>query len=233
MKRVVLLGVLLAFFACSESKKQGNMVVTGQIKGLKKATLYLQKMKDTVMVSVDSIALLGDDHFTLSDNLDSPQMYRLYFDAKTEKKEILFFGEEGQITIEDDLNRLGVNTKVEGSENQKRFNEYKKMTTKFQNKQLDLVKENFDAQKRNDAKTSDSLRLLSEKTLKRRYLFSANFALRNSDYEVAPYIALTDLVDANIKILDTIHTSLSEKVKKSFYGKKLDKFISDIKKSEN
>ena len=96
-------------FACS-SKKEGNMIVKGQIKGLKKGTLYLQKMNDTVLVSVDSMALLGDDKFLLTDNIDSPVMYYLTFDGNTKDKHLMFFGEKGEITINDQLEEFGFTT---------------------------------------------------------------------------------------------------------------------------
>ena len=74
MKKIIaLFAIALVAFACS-SKREGNMVVKGQVKGLKKGTLYLQKMKDTLLVSVDSMALLGDDKFLLTDNVESPVM---------------------------------------------------------------------------------------------------------------------------------------------------------------
>ncbi len=92
--------------------------------------------------------------------------------------------------------------------------------------------ENFKAQKDNNQKKSDSLRQVSEAEVRRRYLYSINFALSHLDSEVTPYITLTDLVNANIKYLDTINNSLTDKVKNSLYGKKLDQFIANIKKEE-
>ncbi|MFM9989739.1 MAG: hypothetical protein ACKVOV_14035, partial [Flavobacterium sp.] len=68
--------------------------------------------------------------------------------------------------------------------------------------------------------------------LKRRYLYAGNFALTNADYEVAPYIALTDIYDINIKYLDTIAKSMSPKVAKSKYGKKLNEYLAKRKKQE-
>ena len=59
-----------------------------------------------------------------------------------------------------------------------------------------------------------------------------NFALNNADKEAAAYITLTELINANIKYLDSINNSLTEKVKQSFYGKKLSEFIADIKNTE-
>ncbi|MGY8909899.1 MAG: DUF4369 domain-containing protein, partial [Flavobacteriales bacterium] len=61
MKKILaILAISIILYSCS-SKKDGNMIVEGQIKGLKKGKLYLQKMVDTVLVSVDSVALLGTD----------------------------------------------------------------------------------------------------------------------------------------------------------------------------
>ncbi|MEQ6124777.1 DUF4369 domain-containing protein [Pseudotenacibaculum sp. MALMAid0570] len=233
MKKLFAICLLFLIFACSKEKKQGNMIVQGQIKGLKKGTLYLQKLKDTLVVSVDSISLLGKDEFLLSDNVDSPEMYYLTFDGNTSEKRIIFFGEQGTITINDDVKRFGLNTKIEGSKNQKVYEDYQKMTSKFQGKQLDLFEANFLAQKEKDVKKSDSLRKLSEDYLKRRYLYSINFALNHPDDEASAYIALTDLADANVKYLDTINKSLSERVKASLYGKKLAKFIDKIKNQED
>ena len=72
MKKIITLLVLSLLITACSSKKEGNMIVKGQIKGLKKGTLYLQKMKDTLLITVDSLDLLGSDKFTLTDNVDSP-----------------------------------------------------------------------------------------------------------------------------------------------------------------
>ena len=56
-------GVLIS---CSKSKT-GSMVVNGNIDGLKKGTVYLQKYKDTLLVSVDSVQLNGLSNFVLVD----------------------------------------------------------------------------------------------------------------------------------------------------------------------
>jgi hypothetical protein len=47
---------------------------------------------------------------------------------------------------------------------------------------------------------------------------------------VAPYIALSEIYDINLKYLDTIQKSMSPKVAKSFYGKKLTDYVAKIKK---
>jgi len=45
-------------------------------------------------------------------------------------------------------------------------------------------------------------------------------------------LALTELFDTNIKLLDTIQKSMTPEVKASIYGLKFDKFIADIRSKE-
>ena len=218
-------------FACS-SKKEGNMIVKGQIKGLKKGTLYLQKMKDTVLVSVDSMALLGDDKFLLTDNIDSPVMYYLTFDGNTKDKHLMFFGEKGEITINDQLEEFGFNPEIKGSKNQEVMNKFRKINTRFKDQRLDLIKRDFEARQSEDEDLMKQLEIDYERMIRRRFLFSTNFAIANADSEAAPYIALTELFEANIQLLDTINNSLTDKVKGSDYGKRLQKYVSNIKTKE-
>lgn len=224
--------ILLFLVASCQTEQRGNMIVRGTIKGLKKGNIYLQKLSDSTLVSVDSVTLYGEENFTLSDNIESPEMYYLTLDGNVSEKRILFFGEKGEISISDYLESFGVNPNIQGSNNQVIFDEYKKTMIQFQNRQLDLLKADFEAQKNKDIKKSDSLKKVSEDLIRKQYLYSTNFALSKTDYEVAPFIALTDLVNANVKLLDTIYISLSEDIKLSLYGKKLNDFIEEIKETE-
>ena len=230
MKKILVIGLLLLIVACSKEKELGNMVVQGKIKGIKKGTLYLKKMRDTLIVSVDSIRLFGKDSFTLSDNITSPEMYFLSLDQN--QSTLSFFGEEGIITINDQVEKFGISPVIEGSINQKILESYKEVAKKFQGKQLDLLAANMQAQKDRDLETSQSLRKKAEKQNLKKYIYTINFALNNVDTEAAAYITLTELVNANVKYLDSINNSLTEKVQQSYYGKKLADFVSTIKETE-
>ena len=230
MKKILVIGLLLLIVACSKEKELGNMVVQGKIKGIKKGTLYLKKIRDTLIVSVDSIRLFGKDSFTLSDNITSPEMYFLSLDQN--QSTLSFFGEEGIITINDQVEKFGVSPVIEGSINQKILESYKEVAKKFQGKQLDLLAANMQAQKDRDLETSQSLRKKAEKQNLKKYIYTINFALNNVDTEAAAYITLTELVNANVKYLDSINNSLTEKVQQSYYGKKLADFVSTIKETE-
>jgi hypothetical protein len=233
MKKIIaVLVVSILMVACS-SEKDKDMVVEGNIKGLKKGTLYLQKMNNTSIISVDSVDVLGDGNFKLTDNVLSPEMYYLTFKGNTTDKRILFFGNKGTIIINDNIDTFGFDTEIIGSENQVVLNKFTKINDKFKNQRLQFVKKEFDAVKSKNADSIEKVKMDFNRMIRRKYLFTTNFALTNSDSEAAPYIALTELYDANIKLLDTINKSLSVEVKKSTYGKRLDKYITEIKAKEN
>lgn len=232
MKKIIAIVALSILVIACNSKKEGNMIVQGTIKGLKKGTLYLQKMQDTVLVSVDSIALLGNDKFTLTDNVDSPVLYYLTFNGNTTNKRILFFAEKGTITINDKVENFGFNPEISGSKNQEILDKYNKIKRQFQNKRLEFIKKDFDAKKANDEVKVIQLEKDYQKLARRRVLYTTNFALTNSDTEVAPYIALTEMYDASLKMLDTVNNSLSDKVKASDYGKRFQEYLDNIKTKE-
>lgn len=232
MKKIITLLVLSILIAACSSKKEGNMIVNGQIKGLKKGTLYLQKMKDTLLVSVDSVALLGNDTFVLTDNVDSPVLYYLTFDGNTTNKRILFFGEQGSITINDKVEQFGFNPEIIGSKNQEILDNYKEYSQRFQNERLEFMKKDFDAKKAKDLELVKQLELDYQKLARRRVLFTTNYAINNAGFEASPYIALTEMYDASLKMLDTVNNSFTADIKKSEYGIRFQEYLDNIKKNE-
>lgn len=231
-KIIVVLVVSILMIACS-SKKDGNMIVEGTIKGLKKGTLYLQKMNDTVIFSIDSVNVLGDGNFRLTDNVESPIMYYLTYDGNANDKRILFFGDKGIITINDNMSTFGFGPEIKGSPNQLVLDKFLKINNQFKNQRLEFIKKEFDARQSKNAELIENLEKDYNRMIRRKYLYTTNFALSNSNSEAAAYIALTELYDANIKLLDTINKKLSIDVKNSIYGKRLDKYISKVKSKEN
>jgi len=71
----------------------------------------------------------------------------------------------------------------------------------------------------NEFEKVDSIQKLIDALLFKSYLFTANFAINNSDQEIAPYLAIKKIPDARLEILETIEKELSDKVKKTRYGK--------------
>ena len=226
-KTIICFVTLILILSCNDSKK-GSLTVNGTIEGLKKGTLYLQKYKDTAIVSVDSILLNGDSNFVLIDEIESPEIYYIALDKILEEK-ISFFAEKGVINVTTKLAKFSTSAIITGSKNNDILAEHKAMTRQFNGKKLDLVKEKFEAQRINDTALISKIERNEDNLLKRRYLYTTNFAVNHADSEVAPYLAITELYYANIKLLDTINNSLPKKIKTSKYGLELERFIKSIK----
>jgi hypothetical protein len=128
---------------------------------------------------------------------------------------------------------FGFSPEITGSDNQLILENFSKINNQFKNQRLEFIKKEFEAVQSKDLDLIEKVQNDYNRMIRRKYLYTTNFALTNSDSEAAPYIALTELYDANIKLLDTINKKLSVAVKKSAYGKRLDKYISEIKAKEN
>lgn len=234
-KSIVLVLSTLFLFSCAEKKSDKNFVLTGNIKGLKEGKLYIQRMEDTTLVAIDSIIISGDSNFKSEFDIQSPEMLYLFLDrgvSNSLDNNIPFFAEQGKMNIQTSLDFFTADAKITGSKNHELYEEYKKVMSKFIDKDLELIQKKVMAYKEN--KTDEIAKIEEEQNgiLKRKYLYSTNFAVNNGDYEVSPYVALAEIYDINLKYLDTIHKTMTPKVAKSLYGKKLTEYYNERKKSE-
>ncbi len=230
MKKIIIIALVGIFAVACGRDSENTMIVQGEIKDLKKGTLYLQKQKDSLIVVVDSITLDGTNTYMLKDEVESPELYYLSLD-KSPSKEIAFFGEPGTITINTKLAKFNISAEINGLSNQNLLEEYNEMKSKYSGKRLDLVKADFEAKKDNDSVRIDSISNAIDRLLKSRYRYAINFSITNNDKEVAPFIALTEFNDANIVWLDSVNKNLTPKNKDSKYGKMLNKFVTERKKN--
>jgi hypothetical protein len=230
MKKVLYIIVAVLIVACA--KDTSNFTLKGNIKGLKKGTVYLQKLKDSTLVTIDSLVINGNPEFELHTDLESPEiLYLKLHQYDNEEHLVPFFAAEGITEINSTIKMFEFDMKIKGSKQQEKWEEYKTMMSRFQGQNLDLIKDNFEAQKDNDTTKMNTTVQKYESLIKRKYLFTINFAINNKDNEVAPYVVLSEIYDANIKYLDTVNNVLTPEVKASKYGKELQTFI-ETRKAE-
>jgi hypothetical protein len=230
MKKILYLLVPVLLMACA--KDTSNFTLKGTIKGLKKGTVYLQKIQDSSLVTVDSLVINGNSEFELHTDLDSPEMLYLKLHQNDNEEHLVpFFAAEGVTEINSTIKNFESDMKIKGSIQQEKWVEYKKMMSRFKSQNLDLIKDNFDAQKDNDTIKLNSTIKNYNSLVKRKYLYTINFAINNKDNEVAPYLMLSEIYDANLKYLDTVNNVLTPQVKASKYGKELQTYI-DQRKAE-
>lgn len=228
MKKLSLLVVLVCIMSCG--KDDSNFTLKGNVKGLMKGTVFLQKIQDSSLVTIDSMVINGTSEFELHTNLDSPEVLYLKLHKQDNVENMMsFFADKGVTEITSTNKNFLFDAKIKGSKQQKKLEEYLVMMSRFQDQNLDLIKENFDAQKNQDSTKLNASIKNYNNHIKRKYLYTVNFAINNKDSEVAPYLALTQIYDANLKYLDTINSSLAPSIKTSKYGKELQEFINKRK----
>jgi len=232
---IVALFSLMLLVSCKEKETEKSLHITGNIKGLNKGTLYIKKLEDTAMVLLDSIKIDGSSAFESNIDLKSPEMLYLFVDrgaTNTIDNTLMFFAEPGKMTINTELEYFYAKAVITGSKNQELYETFKKVNSRFADQQLALTAQRLKAIRNNQTENLSGNETLSESNTKRKYLYAINFAVTNKDYEVAPYIALSEISDATLTYLDTIEKSMSPKVAKSKYGVMLTKYIAERKKQE-
>ena len=229
---VTLLLSILTISCADSPETEKTMTVSGMVKGLKKGTLYLQNFPDSTLVTIDSMAVDGDGSFSFKTEIESPEIFYLYLDKKDNNDindRITFFGEPGNITIHTAWNTFDTNAKIEGSSTHKKLEEYKKVMTRFNTRNFELMNSTRNTEVALDSLEIDSIQKISDKNFQRGYAYALNFALNNKDSYIAPYIALYEVSDANVKYLDSIYRSLSPEVAESKYGKDLKRYLASLR----
>ncbi len=233
MKNLII-AVLSCFIlgSCGSKDTKNTMTVTGNVKGLKKGTLYLQHIPDTALVIIDSLKVEGDGTFLFKTELESPEIFYLYLDKKDNNDindRITFFGEPGTITIDTNWDTFDTKAKIEGSETHKKLEEYRDVMSRFNEKNLEILRVAYDPETPQDSLIQDSIQRASDNNIRRGYLYALNFALNNKDSHIAPFIALKEVPDANIIYLDSINNSLSPEVANGKYGRELQEYLEEQK----
>ena len=206
------------------------MIVSGNIDGLKKGTIYLQKQQDSIIVSIDSILVEGNSNFKLETEINEPDIYYLFLDKNdgdSLNDIITFFGNNGEINIKTSLKNFDSSYEISGSKNTELLQEYFSIIRKFNLQNLDLLEIFYKAQIENNQAKIDSVNSQIENLIKRKYLYTLNFATNNSEFEISPYLAVSQIADANQEFLLKLYDTLPEKIKNSKYGKILQTLTPD------
>lgn len=220
--------VFICVAILSSCSKNQNFTVTGTVKGLKKGTLYLQQLKDSTLINLDSIVVDGSPNFKFSTELKEPQALYLHLDKKDASvynDRIIFFAEPGEMRITTSLKDFDRKATIIGSKNQIKWTQFEKINKQFNITDINLIQNSFQAQKSGNQeavlKYNDSINTL----LKRRYRYIGNFAVTNKEYPIAPYVVVTQMPDASVSYLDTIYKSFPTKIQQSLYGKQLAQLV--------
>ena len=82
-KSLIFLLIIFVIFSCKENKSEKNLQIKGFIKGFTKGVIYINKVKDTTLITLDTIKINGNSHFESALDISSPEMYYLTIDRGT------------------------------------------------------------------------------------------------------------------------------------------------------
>lgn len=230
-KHSIVIAAMLLLFSCkktSESEQKFNSSLSGTIANTTSGKLYLERLIDSTLMVVDSVSLDGKSDFAFYFDLEDPEMIYIYYEKDTNipiEDGLSVFMEQGEITLNTSIENFYQDAVVTGSANHDKLVEYQKLMKRFQDKNLDLIRDMYLAEKDNDAEKILEINRQYQSLMTSKYMGTVNFALNNNDFEISPYLALYEVFDINTKYLDTIYNGLTPKVKSSTYGKLLEKYI--------
>ena len=227
MKNNIFLILIFLATACSQPSK--TMTVNGSIQGFQKGTLYLQRVDDGRFITLDSLAMNSTTDFELGYDLEEAELLFLSFSEDINAERISFFADKGVTTINTSLKRFKYDAQIEGGIQQKLLDTYYKNIGRFKDQRLEAMESQLNAEKEGNQDQADSLLAVMDNITKRSYLYTFNFAINNKDSEVAPFVAVSEIYDANVKFLDTINNVLPPKIANSKYGIILEAYIETLK----
>ena len=116
---LIFLSALILISGCKPIPKSNtdSMIVIGKIEGLRKGKLYLQKIKDTLLINIDSTLIKGTPNFSFEIPIETAEIFYLYLekeDGDSLNDRILFFGEKGTIEINTLLNTFESSAEIKG-----------------------------------------------------------------------------------------------------------------------
>ncbi len=229
MKRIfAALLTLIVITSCQNTDPANRMHLQGKIRGLKKGTVYLEQLRDSV-VAVDSVELFGSGEFEFTYELEEPEMMHIYLKKKDENiynDRYPFFAEPGELYFRADLDRFERSARLIGSRSDSLYRGFQSMISSFYIRDVELTQSSMQS----DSTAVDSLIALQNKNGIARIRYTLNFAFSNPESAVAPYAVITEAREANPVLLDSLWNILGEEARASLYGKDLRTFIDNRKK---
>jgi len=227
MKRLLLSLSAIALLASCNSTSE-NTEVTISINGLKKGTVYLQKITEAGLINLDSVESNGKETLNLRLNLNHPELIYAYLDkadGSTFNDRLAFFAEPGEIHISTSLTNFENDAVIKAGEEHEAFKNLQEMLSRFTKKDFELM-QLAQTDRINDDRFVDSIVKQSNSNNIKRYQFIANYALSNPNKYVSAYLVTSEGEELNPKWKDSIFNNFSEAIKKSTYGQQLNSQLS-------
>jgi peroxiredoxin len=206
MKKIlILLPVLAMVFACNQQSKE--FTIDGTITGYDSGYVYLQKVIDGDLISIDSVKHT-EGKFQFKGSVEFPEMYYLNFGDR--RRRAMLFLDNSQVVFTAMLDSLE-NASVTGSLSHDEFKRYKDEMKPFDDKMKELSTKYTEAKKEGNDKLMEEIGSTWDALDNERETAIRAFISINNKSVVAPFVLRSELshslevnaLDSMLGIFDT------------------------------
>lgn len=223
---LILLGFTLAFSACNQDKNQIAQI-SGNIEGGAQQTIYIEQLKFTEAVLLDSAIIDDQGAFSFNLSYDEEGLYNLRIN---ELQPIMFILDSDKITFKGNIDHLD-NIEIIGSKGSNILKGYSNKSNQYMNEMHELSQkeeelilgqgttEDFDA--------IETQKITLNNQMKE---FLKNFSDTTSSQTAAIIASINFVGDHDMfDYLDDFNKSIDKRFKRSELGKEFSKILSDRK----
>ena len=212
--RKLIFGLLaIAFIASCTSQKSDEFVIQGKVRGENVEKVYLQKIVDSNLQSIDS-AVVENGAFKFTGTITSPDLYYIGLD---ENRFISFFNEPAKIQVDFHTDSLA-NPEVSGSKSDKEYRDYLTMVEKQRSTQVGLYTAYNEASRNADSAKMQELEKEFEANDKAQKTEILEFIKSNNSTFVAPYVAIRNAYLMELDEMEEVYTSFDKEIAASNFG---------------
>lgn len=224
MRKVLFLfiAVMFLFVSCDSGNKYN---ITGNIKGLKEAKVYLEKISGRENIKVDSTSLV-DGKFSFTGSVSSPEMYNISVEGQ--RVGIKFFLENSNIEINADLQNP-MNAEVVGSANQDVFVAYNEAQEES-GAEFKVLRDAYkSATAKKDEAAMDSIAKVWDQKSSVVLKKNLDFVSAHSSSVAAAYIALRLSYKMDVDAMQSMYDEFAPDAKQSSFAQKIKDKIEILK----
>ena len=207
---------LIILTSCSSEKE--NLIIEGEISGVKNSKIYLSSAdKEEILDSVNII----NGKFTLKTYVDSTKEMSMILGDKNSENKFDFISEPTHILFKSSKDKFVFNGKIQNSKLYIDYKNLKNQINRFDEKDLEMLAEQIEISVKGNPNKYDSINEQRLKLNQRKILFIVNYAMSNKTSPLSAFISYKYRNSISDDYLKKIFENLSDEIKGSYYGAKL------------
>ena len=207
---------LIILTSCSSEKE--NLIIEGEISGVKNSKIYLSSAdKEEILDSVNII----NGKFTLKTYVDSTKEMSMILGDKNSENKFDFISEPAHILFKSSKDKFVFNGKIQNSKLYIDYKNLKNQINRFDEKDLEMLAEQIEISVKGNPNKYDSINEQRLKLNQRKILFIVNYAMSNKTSPLSAFISYKYRNSISDDYLKKIFENLSDEIKGSYYGVKL------------